>query len=93
MLGTTISHYRITGKLGIGGMGIVYQARIFAWPGPSPSSSCPRNWPATPRRPGDCEREARTLAGLNHPNICTVYEIDEHEGSAFIVMERLEGRT
>jgi serine/threonine protein kinase len=91
VIGTTISHYRITGKLGIGGMGVVYEGEDLRLARPVALKILPMELAGDPEATRRLKREAQTIAGLNHPNICTVYEIDDHEGSAFIAMERLEG--
>jgi serine/threonine protein kinase len=91
MVGSTISHYRVTGKLGIGGMGIVYEGEDLRLARPVALKFLPEELAGDPEAARRLEREAQTIAGLNHPNICTVYEIDEHKGTAFIAMERVEG--
>jgi eukaryotic-like serine/threonine-protein kinase len=91
MIGTTVSHYRVMGKLGVGGMGVVYEA-VDARLGRSVALKfLPQELADDPDASRRLAREAQTLAGLNHPNICTVYEIEEYQESAFIVMERCEG--
>jgi len=91
MIGTTFSHYRVTGKLGTGGMGVVYDGEDLRLSRPVALKFLPQELASDPEAARRLQREAKTLAGLNHPNICTVYEVDEHEGTSFIAMERVDG--
>lgn len=91
MLGHTISHYRITGKLGSGGMGIVYEAEDVRLPRKVALKFLPEESADDHDAQRRFQREADTIAQLNHPNICQIYEIDRVEGRAFIAMECVEG--
>ena len=91
MIGRTISHYLIVGKLGVGGMGVVYDAEDQKLARRVALKFLPDELTGDPDAARRLRREAQTIALLNHPHICTVYDVDEHEGRAFIAMERLEG--
>ncbi len=93
MVGTTVSHYRILAELGQGGMGVVYRARDLRLDREVAIKFLPEDWASDAAARERFEREARAASRLSHPNLCALYDVGEHAGRPFLVLELLAGES
>ena len=93
MIGQTVSHYKVIREIGAGGMGIVYEAQDVRLRRSVAVKFLPDSCARDERARGRFEREAQTASALDHPGICRIFDIGEHDGQPFIVMELLNGTT
>src|SRR4029434_7935377 len=93
MIGASLNQYRLTAKLGAGGMGEVFRARDTRLNRDVAVKVLPKDFVADPDRMRRFEQEAKTLAALNHPNVLTVFDAGAHEGAPYLVSELLEAKT
>ncbi|HYW68643.1 MAG TPA: serine/threonine-protein kinase, partial [bacterium] len=93
LTGKTLSHYRILEKLGAGGMGVVYLAEDTKLGRRIALKLLPSEWTRSPQARARFMHEAQTAAALNHPNICTIHEVDEADDQVFLAMEHIKGET